>query len=90
MFVREWCVVACVLVSLILPAVDLFIETAASSVISGVDVGQPFIPPHYLFKASSLPQSLHIPFECTVFSDTLELKTFSRPNVLAQTMYTCF
>lgn len=58
--------VACVPVSLILPAVDLFIETAASSVISGVDVGQPFIPPHYLFKASSHPQSLHIVCECTI------------------------
>ncbi len=59
--------VACVLVSVILPAVDLFIETAASNVISGVDVGQSFIPPHYLCKASSHPQSLHSLLECTVF-----------------------
>lgn len=43
--------------SLILPALNLFIETAASSVISGVDVGQSFIPPHYLCKASFHPQS---------------------------------
>lgn len=61
------CVVACVPVSLILPAVNLLIETAASSVISGVDVGQSFIPPHYLCKASSHPQSLHSLFECAVF-----------------------
>lgn len=53
------CVCVCVPVSLILPAMNLFIETAASSVISGVDVGQPFIPSHYLCKASSHPQSLH-------------------------------
>lgn len=46
-----------VTVSLILPALNLFIVTAASSVISGVDVGQSFIPSHYLCKASSHPQS---------------------------------
>lgn len=65
----------CVCVSLILPAVDLFIDTAASSVISGVDVGQSFILPHYLCKASSHPQSLHSLFECTVFLEKgLQLK----------------
>lgn len=58
--------VACALVSLVLPAVDLLIETAASSVISGEDVGQSFILPHYLCKASSHPQSLHSLFESTV------------------------
>lgn len=58
------CVCACVTHT---PCSDLFIETAASNVISGVDVGQSFIPPHYLCKASSHPQSLHSLLECTVF-----------------------
>lgn len=52
--------VAFAVVSLIPPAVNLFIEKAASSVISDVDVGQPFIPTRYLCKASSHSQLLHI------------------------------
>lgn len=37
--------------------------SGSSSVISGVDVGQPFISTHYLFKATSHPQSLYIPLK---------------------------
>lgn len=73
--------VACVLVSLILPAVDLFIETAASSVISGVDVGQSFIPPHYLCKVSFHPQSLYSLFACALFF---------RKGIAVKGSYPCF
>lgn len=66
------CGVACVPVSLILPAVNLFIETAASSVISGMDVGHSFIPPHFLCKAISPPQSLYSLLECTIFWENLK------------------
>lgn len=49
------CVVACVLVSLIHPAVDLFLETAASSVISGEDVGQSFYSSSLLMQSQFSP-----------------------------------
>lgn len=65
------CVRVCVLVSLILPAEDLFI--ASSSVISGQDVGQSFIP-LITYVKPALAQSLHV-FLRAVSSKRLESYT---------------
>lgn len=57
------CVCGCVCapVSLTLPAVSLFIETAASSVISGVDVGQPFYSSSFLMQSHFAPTITALP-----------------------------
>lgn len=61
----------------ILPAVNLFIETAASSVISSVDVGQPFILPHYLCKAISQTPTRRGMFEYTVYEEMVSSEIIS-------------
>lgn len=69
------CVCVCVLVSLILPAEDLFI--ASSSVISGQDVGQSFIP-LITYVKPALAQSLHV-FLRAVSSKRLAAKESHTP-----------
>lgn len=86
----------CVLVSLILPAEDLFI--ASSSVISGQDVGQSFIP-LITYVKPALTQSLHVSlhavsskrlaakesyrcFRFVFFTQVLHIVTHTRANIL--------